>query len=215
MQQSAGSRSTPIGPILAIVGGALLAIGSFLSWATVSGTGTDVSATGMDGSDGVITLVAGLAALACGVIAMKAGRRALAVIAIVAGLIGAGVGLYDALTAKDSVLDSASEEVATQVGATKEEVRAFLDDAIDAGQLSISIGIGLYIVIGGGVIALVGGVLQMGGKGASVSVGAPATPAGFATSSAAAPPPAAPMQSDMTPPAAPAPPPPPDAPPSP
>lgn len=215
MQQSAGSRSTPIGPILAIVGGALLAIGSFLSWATVSGTGTEVSATGMDGSDGVITLVAGLAALACGVIAMKAGRRALAVIAIVAGLIGAGVGLYDALTAKDSVLDSASEEVATQVGATTEEVRAFLDDAIDAGQLSISIGIGLYIVIGGGVIALVGGVLQMGGKGASASVGAPATPAGFATSSAAAPPPAAPMQSDMTPPAAPAPPPPPDAPPSP
>ena len=71
MQQSAASRSMPIGPVLAIVGGALLAIGSFLTWATVSGAGTEVSAKGMDGSDGVVTLVAGLVALACGVIAMR------------------------------------------------------------------------------------------------------------------------------------------------
>ncbi len=201
MQQGAGSRSTPVGPILAIVGGALLAIASFLPWATVSGGGTEVSATGMDGSDGVVTLVAGLAALACGVIAMKAGRRALAVITIVAGLAGAGLGLYDALTAKDTVLDAAAEEVATSSGATFEEIRTFLDAAIDSGELGISISIGLYLVIGGGVLALVGGVMQMSGA----SSGEPAMPEGFATSSAASPP-ATPMQTDMPSPAAPAPP---------
>jgi hypothetical protein len=214
--QESGARSTPIGPVLAIAGGGLLAIGSFLSWATVSGAGTEVSAKGVDGSDGYVTLAAGLVALVCGLIAMKGAKRALAVLTIIAGLAGAGLGLYDALTAKDSVLDAAAEEVAAQVGATTEEVRALLDAAIDAGELGISISFGLYIVIGGGVLAIVGGVMQMSGKG--TSVGAPAIPAGFgASTTSAAPasaPPAAAMPTDMTPPAAPVPP-SPDAPPSP
>jgi len=209
MQQGTESRSMPIGAVLAIVGGALLAIGSFLSWASVSGAGTEVSATGMDGSDGVVTLIAGVVALGCGLAAMKAGRRVLAVLTILAGLAGAGLGLYDALTAKDSVLDAASEEVATQVGATTEEVRALLDAAIDSGDLSISIGFGLYIVIGGGVLALVGGAMQMSGKGASAT--APAAPAGFATS-AAAPPSMTSMPGEVAPPPAAPPAPPPDAP---
>ncbi len=223
MEQGTASRSMPIGAILAIVGGALLAVGSFLSWATVSGAGTEVSASGMDGSDGIVTLVAGIIALACGLLAMKAGRRILAIVTILAGLAGAGLGIYDALTAKDSVLDAAAEQVATQVGATVDEVRALLDDAIDAGELSISISLGLYVVIGGGVLALVGGVMMLGTKGASTS--APAVPAGFAAATAATSPPAetssgltppAAAPSDSSPPAAPpAPPPPPAAPPSP
>jgi hypothetical protein len=242
MEQGTAGRSMPIGAILAIVGGALLAIGSFLSWATVSGAGTEVSASGMDGSDGVVTLVAGILALVCGLLAMRAGRRILAIVTILAGLAGAGLGIYDAVTAKDSVLDAAAEQVATQVGATVEEVRALLDDAIDAGQLSISISVGLYIVIGGGLLALVGGFLMLGTKGAGKA--APAEPAGFAVaatppassagsgSGAAAPPPAAediappPAAGDTAPPVSgpgeaappstpPAPPPPPAAPPSP
>lgn len=228
--QETGSRSMPIGPVLAIVGGALLAIGSFLSWATVSGAGTEVSAKGVDGTDGYVTLVAGVVALAVGLAAMKAGRRALAVIAIVAGIVGAGLGIYDATTAKDSVLDAAAEEVATQVGATPDEVRDLLDQAIDAGQLGISISFGLYIVIGGGALAIVGGVLMLGAKSAGAGAGATAMPGGFAASSAAPPasspaspsappasspaPPSAPMPGDSMPPPA-APPAPPEAPPSP
>jgi hypothetical protein len=237
MEQGTAGRSMPIGPILAIVGGALLAIGSFLSWATVSGAGTEVSATGMDGSDGVVTLVAGILALACGLLAMRAGRRILAIIAILAGLAGAGLGIYDAVTAKDSVLDAAAEQVASQVGATVDEVRALLDDAIDAGQLSISISIGLYVVIGGGLLALVGGFLMLGSTGARSA--APAAPSGFAAAEASAPlaasaeapptasawapsgtsdepvPPPSSPGDDAPPAAPPAPPPPPAAPPSP
>jgi hypothetical protein len=207
--QESGSRSTPIGAILAIVGGALLAIGSFLTWATVSGAGTEVSAKGVDGSDGYVTLVAGLVALVCGLAAMKAGRRVLAVLTILAGIVGAGLGIYDALTAKDSVLDAAAEEVAIQVGATPEDVRALLDQAIDAGQLGISISLGLYIVIGGGALALVGGVMLLGARGAGA--GEPAMPAGFAAAGAAQPaasPPVAGSMTDEPPPAAPTPPPP-------
>jgi hypothetical protein len=202
----------PIGPVLALIGGALLAIGSFLAWAEVSGGGVSTSAAGIDGSDGWITLIAGLVAIAAGVAALRAGRRLLAILAIVAGLVGGGVGLYDALTAEDSVLDAAAEEIAPQFGASAEEVRVLLDEAIDAGQLGISLSIGLYMVIGGGVLAIVGGVLQLGSRGAQ----APAAPAGaeaMASMSTAEPvaadvAPPAPVQPEVAPPAPPAPPPP-------
>ncbi len=183
MEQSTGSRGMPIGAVLAIVGGALLAVGSFLEWAKVSGGGVDsVTAKGVDGSDGYVTLIAGVVAIAAGVISLRAGKRALAVLAILAGLIGGGLGVYDALTAKDSVLDSAAEEIAPSFGATPEEVRGLLDDAVDAGQLDITLGIGLYIVIGGGVLALIGGALLLGRGGAPepmpvASAGMPATAA--------------------------------------
>lgn len=161
MQEATG-RPTPIAGLLAVLGGALLAIGSFLDWAEVSGGGTSVTASGIDGTDGWITLVAGVLVLLAGVALLGvAGRKIIAIVAIVAGLVGGGVGLYDALTAKDRVLDDAAEELAPQVGSTPEEVRALLDQAIDAGEIGISISIGLYMVIIGGVLGIVGGVLGL------------------------------------------------------
>jgi hypothetical protein len=214
--QQAESRRTPIGPVLAVVGGALLVVGSFLAWAKVSGGGVSVSAKGIDGSDGWVTVIAGAVALAVGIAAMRGPRRALAILAILAGLAGGGLGVYDALTAKDSVLDAAAEEIAPGFGATPEEVRGLLDDAIDAGQLEISLSIGLYIVIAGGALALVGGALQLGGgsqapsmPGAFTADAVPASappsapPSGFAAPEVAPPP---------APPAPPASPPPPEAP---
>ena len=163
MQQAASGRSGPVASILAIVGGALLTIGSFLAWASVSGGGSSVSAKGTDGSDGYITLVAGVILIACGVLLLRVGKRVIAVLAIVAALMGGGVGLYDALTANDRVLDDAAEELASRFGATITEVRALLDQAIDAGQIDISLNLGLYMVIVGGALGLVGGILGLRG----------------------------------------------------
>ncbi|OFW79639.1 MAG: hypothetical protein A2Z48_02675 [Actinobacteria bacterium RBG_19FT_COMBO_70_19] len=203
MQESTAGRSTPIAAILAIAGGALLAIGSFLAWAEVSGSGTSVTASGTDGTDGWITFASGLVVLAAGAILMRgSGRRALAIVAIVAALIGGGVGLYDALTAKDRVLDDAAEELAGSFGGTAEEVRALLDQAIDAGEIGISISLGLYIVIAGGALGMIGGVMAMRGAAA-----APAVPAMSSIPAAAPPAPTAPM---AEPPGMPAPPPPDD-----
>jgi hypothetical protein len=163
MAETGTPGRAPIGAILAIAGGALLGIGSFLAWAEVSGGGTSVTAKGIDGSDGYITLGAGGVALLVGVVLLRQAPRALAILAIVAGLVGGGVAVYDALTAKDSVLGSAAEELAPTVGASPEEVRELLDQAIDAGQLSISLSTGIYVVIVGGVLALVGGIMSLGG----------------------------------------------------
>jgi len=101
------------------------------------------------------------------------GRRAVAIVAVAAGLVGGGVGLYDALTAKDRVLDDAAEELAGQFGATAEAVRTILGEAIEAGELGISISIGLYMVIAGGALGVVGGILGM--RRAPQQVAAPVT----------------------------------------
>ena len=182
MDHTEGSTRAPVGAILAMVGGVLLAVGSFLAWAEVSGGGTSVTAKGVDGSDGYITLAAGAVALLVGIAMTRQARRMLAVLVILAGIVGGGIGLYDALTAKDSVLDAAAEELAPTFGASAEEVRAALDQAIDAGQLSVSISIGLYVVIAGGVVALIGGILGLRGSTAE--------PAAAPGTIASAPPPA-------------------------
>jgi hypothetical protein len=172
---------TPAAGILGVIGGVLLALGSFLAWAEVSGGGTSVTAKGIDGSDGYITLVAGLVAVVAGILMARGTRRVLAVLVILAGIVGGGIGLYDALTAKDSVLDAAAEELAPSFEVSAQQVRTVLDQAIDAGQLSVSISIGLYVVIGGGVVALVGGILGLRGSGEPAFPGQTAAPAAPAT----------------------------------
>jgi hypothetical protein len=194
MNHTDSVTSTPVTGIIGLVGGALMALGSFLAWAEVSGGGTSVTAKGVDGSDGYITLVAGLVAVvAGGVVIARGTRRVLAVLMILAGIVGGGIGLYDALTAKDNVLDAAAEELAPTFGASAEQVRTALDQAIDAGQLSVSISIGLYVVIGGGVVALAGGIIGLRGSGEPAVPGQMATPATPATTIAGSDVPPAPM----------------------
>lgn len=197
MNHSEYSTRASIGGILAIIGGALLAVGSFLPWAEVSWGGTSVTAQGIDDSYGYFTLAAGSFALVVGIVMRRGAKRELAVLAVLAGLVGGGVGLYEALTIRDSVLDAAAEQLAPSFELSTEQVRAALDQAIDTGQLSLSISIGLYAVIAGGVVALVGGIVGLGGSpsepaASSVAPAAPAaTDLGNAPSASSAPPTAA------------------------
>jgi hypothetical protein len=197
-------RRTPTAGIVAIVGGALLAVGSFLPWAEVSGSGESVTAKGLDGSDGYITLAAGLIAVVTGLLMLRGTRRAVAVVAVLVGLVGGGLALYDALTAKDSVLDAAAEELAPSFGVSADQVRAALDQAVDSGQLGVSISIGLYVVMAGGLVTIVGGVL---GLRQALTEPAAVTPA--TTTAPQASPSASPSVPDAG--ETPAPPPPPDA----
>lgn len=171
MQGASTRGSSPLAAILAIAGGGLLAIGSFLTWAEVTGGGTTETASGMDGSDGWITLAAGAVVLAAGIVFTRGpGRRGIAVAAVAAALIGGGLGLYDALTARDRVLGDVAETLSGELGATVQEVRSLLDAAVDAGELGISLGVGLFMVIAGGALGLAGGAMRAGRIGATVGV---------------------------------------------
>lgn len=151
----------PIGAILAIVGGALLVIGSFLSWAEFFGAGQTEVVSGVDMTDGWVTVVAGLVVVVVGIAATTAPQRPLAVAAGIVGAFGVGFGLFDALTLTDSALDSVAEETAMATSVSFQELRALLDVLIDSGQIGISMDIGLYVVIAGGVIAVVGAGVQL------------------------------------------------------
>lgn len=161
MSEATTAARAPTGAILAIVGGALLLFGSFLPWAEFSGAGQSEVVSGVDMTDGWVTVVTGLAVIAAGVAGAKAPQRPLSVAGGIAGGFGVGFGLFDALTLTDSALDSVAREAAGASGVSFQELRALLDVLIDSGQIGISIGIGLYTVIAGGVFAVVGAGLQL------------------------------------------------------
>src|SRR3990170_4756484 len=100
MQEVTRGRPISVATILMFAGGGLLAVGSLIRWARVSGGGLGLSAKGTDIPEGWITLGAGLIVLAVGTASLwlRGGRMrgVLAILAIDVALIGGGVGLYDA-----------------------------------------------------------------------------------------------------------------------
>jgi hypothetical protein len=215
MAQTTKGRGSPLGPILAIGGGAIVAIGSFLTWFTLSATGGfSSSGSGTDAGDGWITLAVGVLMVIAGLVIL-AGRsrgvvRGMAILAIVGGVIAAGDGLLNLATARDQL----AESVAESTGLTKDQARQQVDLALDSGQAELSADIGLWMVIGGGVIGFVGGILGLtAAKRAPVGAAAAAPPAPEGTLTGfSAPQPAAPASPPAAPPAPPPAAPPPAAP---
>lgn len=135
---------------------------------------TSVSVSGFDGSDGKITLVLGLLAIAGGVVlAMRRNRRVGATLAIAGGALGTLLALYDMTKAKDDALGDATAQFATLgLGVPFDEI------------FKVSIGIGLWVCLLGGIVALVGGGLSFRGKAtAGGAVQAPGTSTGVRSES--------------------------------
>src|SRR4029450_12317561 len=112
MNDSEATRR-PVGGLLALSGGLLLCVGTFLDWATVSGGGQRVTARGVDASLGYTTLAAGLVALGVGIVMTRWVTPpemvgTLAALAIFAGVVGCGIGVYEALMTQDGILDAAA-----------------------------------------------------------------------------------------------------------
>lgn len=160
MSQDTGSARAPIGPALMIVGGLLAGVGSFLAWAKLEAGPDSATARGVDGSDGYVTLIAGAVIVACALASFGRIRRVLAVLAIVAGIAAAGLGLYDAVTAEDSAIDALASELAGGFGVSESQATAILREAVDQGLVSITLQYGIYLVIGGGVLGIAGGAVQ-------------------------------------------------------
>jgi hypothetical protein len=191
--ESVEARGPTTPMILGIVGGVAMAIGSFLTWATVSvdfdkiatAVGIDpsqipeeiraqgtVSATGWKAGDGKWTLVAGIVVVvAAALLAVASSRRVVGIVMVVGGVVGGGLALYDATIQKNDAVDNAA---ATFSGLG---LPGTLRD-----YFSLSLGIGIWLCIAGGAIAIVSGVLAMTSQGPSI-------PATVGTSTGFTPPP--------------------------
>jgi len=221
-------RST--GSIVAIVGGAALVIGAFLTWATISfdvhafasllglddaAVGqaingalgdTSKSFTGLDaGSDGKWALAMGVVVIALAVllIAWKQANKLIAIGILLAGLIGGGYAVYD-ITQVDNAKQDAIDQAAP----------AFQSLGVDSSSLGnvfdISLGVGIWVCALGGLVAIAGGVLVLTSEGQPDAAGAGAgqgmamgAPMGASPPPASTPPPtSAPPPTPMSPPPA-------------
>lgn len=150
---------------MAVAGGLLAVIGSFLSWATASAGQFTVSATGIDGWEGKATIVGGIVLLIGGIAAFRRGSAdPLKRPGLLGGIVATGVGTYTAVTAKDQVIDGAASEIAKTLGIGLEQARVAVNQAVDSGVLKIALDVGLFMVIAGGVIGIVAGLLAMSTK---------------------------------------------------
>jgi hypothetical protein len=186
--ENAASRAPSTPAILGIVGGIALAIGSFLNWATVSvnfdkiatAIGIDpadvpadvraqgtVSVTGWKGGDGKWTLVAGVVVIVAAVLlSMASSRRVVGIVMLVGGVVGGGLALYDATIQKNDAIDNAASTFAG-IGLPG-ELRDYF---------SISLGIGIWLCVAGGIVAIVAGIMAMTSSPSTVAVAG--DPAGF------------------------------------
>jgi uncharacterized membrane protein len=182
--------ASPVASVLAIVGGLLVILGSFLTWFSVTadasalqGRSVTISVNGMDG-DGTITLVAGIVLVILGgVMFVMRGRNvtAISIIALLGGLVAAIVAIYDITTAKSNATDSVAQTIVSQSNG-----RVTIDQArqvLTLVHFNISVGIGVILVAVAGIVGAVGGALGIRESRMT------ATPAGAV---AASPPPYAP-----------------------
>jgi hypothetical protein len=177
--QASPSRSFGPGPILGIVGGALLVIGSLMTWATVSfnvenianalgvdpsiippGSLGSQSVAGTKVSDGKIALVCGIIVViaAVALLAVTGARVWAAAVLMLAGLVGGGIALYDGINGKDDAINDAARALTAQ--GLPGDVKSFFN---------VSIGIGIWICVIGGIAAIVAGILVLMQRGQAVA----------------------------------------------
>jgi hypothetical protein len=135
----------------------LAVVGSCLAWAEISAGPFTEQAKGVDGWEGKAAIVSGVVMVAAGIRVLAGSHQAMARLrpsAAIGGLVAVGVGLYTVLTIRDQLVEAAATELP----------RAEVERALDSGLLGLTIGIGLYLVIAGGVQGIVAALLALGSR---------------------------------------------------
>ncbi|MEX0832773.1 MAG: Trp biosynthesis-associated membrane protein [Actinomycetota bacterium] len=157
-------RLRTAGFLISVLGGFLVALGSLLPWAEVDFGGI-ATTVGIDLGDGLITLVAG-AVMVISVLAMRVGktsraRRGLGVVVIAGGLAAVSIGVGALLGNKDKfalpAVEVKLEQVAEQTGLPLERLKEQLAEQLEV----IEVQPGIYVVIAGGAIGIIGGLLSL------------------------------------------------------
>jgi hypothetical protein len=168
------SKPTPLrlfGFLFTAVGGLLIAWGAISDWATVvfQGEAFENSATpGIDVLEGKVALGLGVGMLVA-LVSMRlarshGGRRALALAILLAAVLALAIGVIDVVRADerfggyavDRIAEGHSEASGIPIDQARRDVEAEI-----ARQGSIDLGLGLWMVVAGGALGLVGGLLDL------------------------------------------------------
>ena len=168
------SRPTPLrlfGFIFTALGGLLIALGSISDWATVvflDQTFDDSGTPGIDLAEGKVVLGLGILMLV-GIVAMRVARtvgvrRLFAIGICIAAVVAISVAVFDVVRADDRfggyAVDRLAKELSDTQGLSLEQARNDVEAFIER-EGSIDIGFGLWLVLAGGGLGLVGGLLDL------------------------------------------------------
>jgi hypothetical protein len=150
--------------LLALIGGGAVVAGSFLTWLKVPGgvSVETVSVTGTPkGSElllGQVAIGAGSAVIILGLLlpAMRSARRHLGFLVIIGGAVAIAAAYSATSSPRDRYIDFAVQKGAP--AGKSDEVRTSLANLFEVSGQEVGLGVGLYIVIGGGALSVVGGL---------------------------------------------------------
>jgi hypothetical protein len=150
--------------LLALIGGGAIVAGSLLTWLDVGG-GVSVGNVSVTATPKGSELLLGQAALGAGVavailglllLVIRSGQKLLGFLVIVGGLVAIGTAAFVVSSARDRYIDFAVEKGAP--AGQSDEVRASLANLFEVSGQEADLGVGLYVVIGGGVLSVLGGL---------------------------------------------------------
>lgn len=150
---------------ITVLGGVAMAIGAVLTFAKLDVGQLPIDARsigGLDTPDGKLFLGVGIALVVLGGLMWIATSAALRRVAAVLAILGAAfmgyAAIVDVTGIEDESLDAIAEAgAATTPGVSVEQVRA----ALEQFNVSIDPGIGLYVVLAGAALGVIGGVLGL------------------------------------------------------
>jgi hypothetical protein len=149
------------GFLLTVLGGALIAFGSIGNWAAISlGNSVEnaVPTKGIDVWQGTATLILGVL-IVIGILALRfvrpERRNAVAVAIVVAGVVALALGLWVLLALKSVMRDTGVDELAKVYG--RQEVLTTMSRE----GIAVKAQIGLWMTVAGGILATVGGFVDL------------------------------------------------------
>jgi hypothetical protein len=158
------------GFLLTVLGGGLIAVGSISDWAAISLGSTTLNAVptkGIDVWQGKATLALGVLIVVAilGLRVVRAERRGIVAVGIVVLAVAAsGIAVWS-LTSPESVAGdtgvSAIAKAAEEAGMSAASSRQIIAQLMDRFGIEIQAQAGLWFVIAGGVLAIVGGLVDL------------------------------------------------------
>ena len=149
--------------VLLLVGAVTTFVGAFLEWFDMTTPQGSKTFNGVDSTAGAATAGFGAVLIALAAVQWWRSRsgngRVVSIIAIVVGAFVAFIAFYAAIAPETSLPFFEAQTVSEQLGVSEEAASQALQQAIDAGTIEVSGGVGGWVSAIGSVHVLAGGIV--------------------------------------------------------